>query len=211
MASGLSKWCTFKNLGEKCGALAVPATTRCPTHTTAKCTAKSSRTGKPCAQYPTPGATVCRFHGGAAPQVQRKARERAATSMDALRSAVVVAEDAKPELDEVAELQKLLRMVIEGVSRVQKEMNVKGNTTASVHGWSVSLEKWTARAESISVNLRKMRLDARFRKLAEDLVSAMVEWVLRYVPEHRREAAANDLRRIAVELVTDIERREGTK
>lgn len=44
----------------------------------ALCTAHSSRTGKPCAKYPIAGATVCRTHGGAAPQVQRKAAERLA-------------------------------------------------------------------------------------------------------------------------------------
>lgn len=41
-----------------------------------RCTAKSSRTGKPCAKYPINGGTVCRTHGGAAPQVKAKALER---------------------------------------------------------------------------------------------------------------------------------------
>lgn len=41
-----------------------------------RCTAHSSRTGQPCKQYPIAGATVCRTHGGAAPQVQAKAEER---------------------------------------------------------------------------------------------------------------------------------------
>lgn len=40
------------------------------------CTAHSARTGKPCKKYPISGATVCRTHGGAAPQVKRKALER---------------------------------------------------------------------------------------------------------------------------------------
>lgn len=43
-----------------------------------RCSAHSSRTGKPCQKYPIAGATVCRTHGGAAPQVQRKAAERLA-------------------------------------------------------------------------------------------------------------------------------------
>lgn len=41
-----------------------------------RCKAHSSRTGKPCSNYPIDGATVCRMHGGAAPQVKRKALER---------------------------------------------------------------------------------------------------------------------------------------
>jgi hypothetical protein len=41
-----------------------------------KCTAKSKTSGKRCAQPAIPGGAVCRFHGGGAPQVQRKAAER---------------------------------------------------------------------------------------------------------------------------------------
>lgn len=40
------------------------------------CSAHSSRTGKPCTQYAIKGATVCRFHGGSAPQVKAKAEQR---------------------------------------------------------------------------------------------------------------------------------------
>lgn len=39
------------------------------------CTA-TNRQGKRCGKYPIPGGTVCRMHGGAAPQVQRAALER---------------------------------------------------------------------------------------------------------------------------------------
>lgn len=42
------------------------------------CTAKARSTGKRCGKAPVPGARVCRIHGGAAGQVQRKARERRA-------------------------------------------------------------------------------------------------------------------------------------
>lgn len=42
-----------------------------------RCTAHA-RTGKQCGNRAVPGATVCKFHGGAAPQVQRKARMRLA-------------------------------------------------------------------------------------------------------------------------------------
>lgn len=42
-----------------------------------KCTA-TNRQGNRCGRYPIPGGTVCRNHGGAAPQVQKKAAERLA-------------------------------------------------------------------------------------------------------------------------------------
>lgn len=41
-----------------------------------RCTAKSKTSGRQCAQPPILGGTVCRYHGGAAPQVAAKARDR---------------------------------------------------------------------------------------------------------------------------------------
>lgn len=41
-----------------------------------KCSAKSKQSGKRCKLPAIPGGTVCRFHGGSAPQVRRKAAER---------------------------------------------------------------------------------------------------------------------------------------
>lgn len=41
-----------------------------------KCRAHSARTKEPCKKWAIKGAFVCRTHGGAAPQVKRKARRR---------------------------------------------------------------------------------------------------------------------------------------
>ena len=41
-----------------------------------RCHARSKTTGQQCRQAVVPGATVCHYHGGAAPQVQEAARER---------------------------------------------------------------------------------------------------------------------------------------
>lgn len=41
-----------------------------------KCRARSKRSGKQCGKPPIAGGTVCRMHGGAAPQVRAKAIER---------------------------------------------------------------------------------------------------------------------------------------
>lgn len=43
-----------------------------------KCTATATTTGEPCGNWAMRGATVCRKHGGAAPQVRRAAEVRAA-------------------------------------------------------------------------------------------------------------------------------------
>jgi hypothetical protein len=47
-----------------------------------RCVAHSKRTGLPCTQWAIRGGTVCRMHGGWAPQVRRKARERIAELRD---------------------------------------------------------------------------------------------------------------------------------
>ena len=41
-----------------------------------RCKAHSKQTGQQCKRTPIPGGTVCRYHGGLAPQVQAAAKER---------------------------------------------------------------------------------------------------------------------------------------
>jgi len=47
-----------------------------------RCTAHSARTGQPCQKWAIKGATVCRTHGGAAPQVKAKAEQRLRQMVD---------------------------------------------------------------------------------------------------------------------------------
>jgi hypothetical protein len=48
-----------------------------------RCTATASSTGERCKQPAIPGGNVCRFHGGSAEQVQKKAQERLDEMADA--------------------------------------------------------------------------------------------------------------------------------
>ena len=57
----------------------------------AKCTAKSSRTGRPCQKLPIKGSTVCRTHGGSAPQVIKAAERRTEVEQAQKRLAALVA------------------------------------------------------------------------------------------------------------------------
>lgn len=47
-----------------------------------RCTATSKAKGVRCGRAPIPGGTVCRYHGGAAPQVRLKAAERLVAYQD---------------------------------------------------------------------------------------------------------------------------------
>lgn len=73
------------------------------------CAATAKATGNRCQRAPIAGATVCRVHGGAAPQVQRKAAERIAaardSALDALTGLIASGQvDARVALDAVVKL-----------------------------------------------------------------------------------------------------------
>lgn len=53
------------------------------------CKAKSARTGKPCKAHAITGGTVCRTHGGSAPQVRDAARLRLALAVDPIVARLV--------------------------------------------------------------------------------------------------------------------------
>lgn len=47
-----------------------------------QCRATSKQSGKRCGRAAIPGGSVCRMHGGSAPQVQSRARERLLEMVD---------------------------------------------------------------------------------------------------------------------------------
>src|SRR5262245_5357551 len=80
-----------------------------------RCVATSRSTGERCKMAPMRGTTVCRKHGGKAPQVQRKAQQRIALAealtrgerrhpwlvlLDALHAADVLAQEARVKLSQ---------------------------------------------------------------------------------------------------------------
>jgi len=60
-----------------------------------RCTAKANRTGEQCKNAAIKGSNVCHVHGGAAPQVEKKAQER----LDEMADSVTA--DLQQRLDEV--------------------------------------------------------------------------------------------------------------
>lgn len=60
-----------------------------------KCVATVKSTGQRCQNWPIAGTTVCRFHGGAAPQVREAARRRLLEAAD--KAAAVLVEMVKDQ------------------------------------------------------------------------------------------------------------------
>ena len=80
-------------------------------HPKRSCAAHSKVKHKPCSKAAIPGGTVCRYHGGAAPQVRAKAAERLADLIDpdrALREAARLAySDVRELFDEQGRLKPI--------------------------------------------------------------------------------------------------------
>lgn len=108
-----------------------------------QCTATSSRTGHPCKRAAILGGTVCRTHGGAAPQVKRKAAQRLADLIDpdrALREAASLAYsdvreafDADGNLKPIKDWPDTLAAAVSGVEIVKKNLAAGDGQTDTVH------------------------------------------------------------------------------
>lgn len=73
-----------------------------------KCTAHNTE-GQPCGNYPIKGATVCRYHGGSAPQVREKAMARILAAADPVAEEMIrIALEGESEAVRVRALADLL-------------------------------------------------------------------------------------------------------
>lgn len=74
------------------------------------CRATSKASGKPCGRTAEPGATVCRYHGGAAPQVKRKAALRLLELVDPAVATLarVMASPAAKDSDKIRAAENVL-------------------------------------------------------------------------------------------------------
>ena len=99
-----------------------------------RCTANSSRSGNRCKKAAILGGTVCRTHGGSAPQVKRKAAERLQDLIDpdrALREAAKLAySNIQDLLDEDGNVRPIKEWPRELAAAVSSIDMTKKNLTA---------------------------------------------------------------------------------
>lgn len=113
----------------------------------ARCTAKAKSTGDRCKRGAIHGGTVCRMHGGAAPQVQKKAAQRIADARDKalhLLGLYIDREKAGPDtvlaaVDKLTKLVELLEGRATNRSDVTAESDVDRELKATLDEWQRQL------------------------------------------------------------------------
>jgi len=92
-----------------------------------RCTAHSRTSGQQCGQPPIPGGTVCRYHGGAAPQVKLKALQRLEAYQDkAIDRLFELAEQTSFPSTAIAAVKDVLDRTM-GKAQEKVDLNVRGD------------------------------------------------------------------------------------
>lgn len=90
-----------------------------------QCTARSKQTGERCKQRPVKGGTVCRFHGGRAPQVAAAAVQRELEAKAGeLLSRMIWNPSAVPVTDSVGEMRQLAGSMRHAADVLGSRLNV---------------------------------------------------------------------------------------
>jgi hypothetical protein len=185
----------------------------------ARCTATSKRSGERCKRYPTPGATVCRFHGGKAPQVKGRALER----LESTRARSLLARLGEPEpighpvaelLAVAAELKAWQRILRERVAEL-----VSFSTSDVMHiererAVVTLYERSLDRTERILVDMMKLDLAERMARITKEQGRTIAELLKRIIDddelaldEHQRAVASTTVAR-HLRLLSDSEAKD---
>jgi hypothetical protein len=117
----------------------------------------SKRSRERCKRYCAPGATTCKFHGGASPQAKRAARSRVAES-----EAIALAEhhEVEPGLDPFDALQTLASRAVEA-ERILHERVGELRTAKVDSGEVMAWERALTRAGKLLVDISRLDIDER--------------------------------------------------
>lgn len=96
------------------------------------CTATAHRTGERCRRPAEPGTTVCKFHGGKAPQVVNKAKLRLMEAADRMARELLGIADA--DFDELPPAVKL--------AAIRDALDRAGLSAKQLHELEVSVKPW---------------------------------------------------------------------
>lgn len=187
-----------------------------------QCTATAKSTGNRCTRPVTRGLTVCRFHGGRAPQVLAKARERE-TEKQITRALADL--DAPPIADPFEALTRLAGQVVSWKDRLAARVNAltgggcehcgsggddlryeaKGAGTEQLRSEVALFERAMDRCAAVLGMIAKLDIDKRLAAISEQQAAAVLRAVDAAVvamqagktPADARQAAARELRSAA--------------
>lgn len=155
-----------------------------------KCSSRRTD-GQPCGNWPIKGGTVCGSHGGKAPQVKAKARERIAEQQ-------ARAELARLNLPPVDDPLSMLASVAAEVVAWKDAMAVKVNALTSLRYGTEGGEQLRAevalweraldRCERFLTAMARLNIDERLAAIsearAEMIITMLAAALERTVPEH---------------------------
>jgi hypothetical protein len=120
----------------------------------------TARSGSPCRQPAVAGATVCRFHGGSAPQVQRAAARRLA---EADAAAVLKLADVEVTAidDPLSKLAEVAAMAAAWMDHIAPKLD--------------DLESWTGHNDAGTEHIRAMV--ALFERAMDRCAKLLADWV----------------------------------
>jgi hypothetical protein len=164
-----------------------------------KCTG-TCRDGRPCGKWPIRGGTVCKTHGGSAPQVRAKAAQNLAAQA-ARKAFGRLVDVSTPVEDPLTELQKLAGDVVawktylaEKIADI-KDLSYDSETTGEQIRGDIQLwERALDRCNTVLATCARLDIDARLATIHEkqaDAVIAAIEAALDAVkvPSSDRPAA----------------------
>lgn len=146
----------------------------------ATCSATAKSTGQPCQQRAAAGATVCRFHGGRAPQVRAKAKQRLLAAQAAEELARL---DVDPVADPLTLLADLLGQAVAfkdvlaaRVNELQDNLRFTDDKGTEQLRSEVALwERALDRCERFAVNIARLNIDERLAQISRQQLDMVVD------------------------------------
>lgn len=140
-----------------------------------RCSATSKQTGQQCKQRPVKGGTVCRFHGGAAPQVQAAAEtrelEREATeTITKLWPGLAAASPVKDPVDQMERLAGALTSMLDKVGDKVNGLDhlAAGHSLTSMRGELVLLDKVAGHLRQLLADMARLGIAERHVQLEQE-------------------------------------------
>lgn len=140
-----------------------------------RCTATSKQTGEQCRQRPVKGGAVCRFHGGAAPQVkaaaeQRDLAQKADAAITQLWPGLRNVDPVKDPVDSMARLAASLEQFLDVVGGKVNDLShyAAGDSMSQLRGELVLWERTASMLGRLLDSMARLGIAERHVELEQE-------------------------------------------